>query len=151
VLRQVALSGPEPLGVVTLGEPPIPEELVTVCERAMRREIAERYPDAEAMAREVVAFLDGARRREQALVAIEKARALEPEIAALRGRAAARREEAQAIFDEVQPFDPVEKKRPGWELEDEAGRLARDAALRETAWLETVHGALSLDPDLPEA
>ena len=51
----------------------------------------------------------------------------------------------------VRPFDPVDKKRPGWALEDEAARLTRDAALRETQWLQAVHGALSLLPDLPEA
>ena len=82
---------------------------------------------------------------------VAEARALEPEIAALRARAARRREEAQALLAEVQPFDPIEKKRGGWALEDEAAALGREAALRETEWLQTVHGALILHPELREA
>ncbi|MFT3770047.1 MAG: SUMF1/EgtB/PvdO family nonheme iron enzyme [Minicystis sp.] len=124
---------------------------MALCEHAMQRESRDRYPDAEPLARELVAFLEGARRREQALAVLARARALEPEIADLRRRAARRREDAQAHLAGVQPFDPIEKKRPGWALEDEAARLGRDAALRETEWLQTVHGALILHPDLPEA
>ena len=51
----------------------------------------------------------------------------------------------------MRPFDPVEAKLPGWEREDEAERLERDAALGETGWMEELHGALAIDPDLPEA
>jgi serine/threonine-protein kinase len=51
----------------------------------------------------------------------------------------------------VLPFDPNDKKRPGWALEDEAARLGREAALRETEWLQTVHGALTIHAELPEA
>ena len=51
----------------------------------------------------------------------------------------------------MRPFDPVEKKEPGWALEDEAGRLEVAAALREAEWLEALQGALTVDPDLPEA
>ena len=76
---------------------------------------------------------------------------LEPEIAALRTLAAQRRAEAQALLQEVEPCDAVDRKRGGWALEDEAAALAREAALRETEWLQTVHGALILYPELPEA
>src|SRR5262249_3582998 len=38
-----------------------------------------------------------------------------------------------------------------WEEEDAAAQLGRAAALAETRWLTAVHGALSQDPDLPEA
>jgi serine/threonine protein kinase/formylglycine-generating enzyme required for sulfatase activity len=153
IVRQVLGGPPTPLAVAVAasGGPPIPWELEAVCERAMRREIVERYPDAEALAREVVAWLDGARRREQALGILESARAQRPAIAVLRDSAAERRTAAQALLGDLRPFDPIEKKRPGWQLEDEAARLEVDAALLETAWLQTVHGALSLDSDMPEA
>jgi serine/threonine-protein kinase len=151
VLRRVMTDAPTPLSEALRGRPPVPSELVVICERAMRREIAERYPDAEPLAADVLAFLEGARRREQALAVLGEAGALEPQIASLRARAAMRREEAEARLAEVQPFDPVEAKRAGWALEDEAKRLTREAALRETEWLQTVAGALSLDPDLREA
>jgi serine/threonine-protein kinase len=54
-------------------------------------------------------------------------------------------------LDGVRPFDPVEKKQAGWDLEDEAGRLEVTAALREAEWLEALQSALTVDPDLPEA
>ncbi len=133
------------------GGPPLPAELVEVCERAMRPAIEERYESAEALAADVVAWLDGVRRREQALGALDRARAIEPEIASLRREAAAREAEARSLASGVKPFDPIDKKRPAWALEDEAARLGRGAALAEARWSEAVHGALCLDPDLPEA
>ncbi len=151
VLRQVEAGAPPPLEEALRGRPKVPEELVVLCERAMQREIFERYLDAEPFAREIVAFLEGARRREQALAALDQARAVEPEIVGLRDQAGRKRREAQALLAEMQLFDPVEKKLPGWALEDEAAALDREAALFETAWLQRVHAALILDPDLPEA
>ncbi len=151
VLRQVKAGPPPRLVDVLRGRPAVPEELVAICERAMRREIPERYLDAEPLSRELTAFLEGARRREQALGVLDQARAMDPEIAALRGLALQRRGEAQTLLAEVKPFDAIEKKRGGWALEDEAATLGRKAALRETEWLQTVHGALILHPELPEA
>ena len=151
VLRQLMAGPPPPLAEALVGKPPVPEELLVLCERAMEREIEARYPDAEPLSRELLAFLEGARRREQALAILEEAGAIEPKIAELRALSARRREDAQARLAQIQPSDPVEKKRACWALEDEAAAFGRDAALHETAWLQTVHGALILHPDLPEA
>jgi serine/threonine-protein kinase len=150
VIAQVLAGPPRPVREAALPRR-IPDELAVVCERAMRRPIGERYADAEALARELLAWLDGARRREQALAIVACAGAIEPAIAALSARAAALRAQASALLDGVRPFDPVEKKRPGWALDDEAARLDVEAALREAEWLETLHGALAVDPELPEA
>ena len=151
VLEQVIAGPPPPLEGILRGRAAVPEELVAISRRAMRRAIDERYPSAEPFSSEVVAFLEGARRREQALGVIDQARALEPEIAELRALSARRRVEAHALLEVVEPSDPVEKKRGGWALEDEAAARAREAALRETEWLQTVHGALILYRVLPEA
>ncbi|AUX44456.1 protein kinase [Sorangium cellulosum] len=146
------LAGPPPSVIeAARGGPPAPAELCAVVERAMRREIAERTPSAEALAADVVAWLDGVRRREQAIAALDQARSLAPEIAALRAEAAGAEARARALKAELRPFDPIEEKRPAWAQEDEAARMGRAAALAEARWLEVVHGALSLDPDLPEA
>jgi serine/threonine-protein kinase len=151
VWRQVLAGPPPPVADAARGGPPVPAELCAICDRAMRREIGERYPSAEALAREVVSFLDGARRREQGLAILDRARAFLPEIAALRAEAAKAKAEARALLEALRPFDPVEKKRPGWEHEDASAQLLRKASLREVDWLQAVHGALSLDPELPEA
>lgn len=151
VLRQVLRGAPAPLSMVAEGGPPLPEELVTICERAMRRDPTQRYADAGSFAKDLFGWLDGVRRREQALFVLARAEAILPEIAAHWARAAALLAKARRAMNDVRPHDPLEIKRPIWALEDEAARLARDAALRETAWLEAAHGALSLSPDLPEA
>jgi len=133
------------------GGPPLPAELVAVCERALRRDAAERYPSAGAIAEEIVGWLDGMRRREQALAALEQARALDPEIAALRASAEQAEARARTLQAELRPFDPIDRKRPAWRLEDDAARRARTAALTEARWIAAVHGALSIDPELDEA
>jgi serine/threonine protein kinase/formylglycine-generating enzyme required for sulfatase activity len=128
-----------------------PEELCAVCERAMAREIGDRYESAEAMAAEVVAWLDGARRREQALAIVDRVRRVEPVIATLRARRGALEADARRLLEDVKPFEAVERKAPAWALSDEAARLGREIALRETEWLEGMHGALSVEPELLEA
>jgi serine/threonine-protein kinase len=148
-----ALLSDEPVRVpeAAPGGPPLPAELVALCERAMRPRVEDRPDGAEALAEEVVAWLDGVRRREQALAALDQARSLDPKIAALRAQAEEAQARARGMKSDLRPFDPVEKKRPAWSLEDEAARLGRAAAIAETKWMEAVQGALSLDPDLPEA
>ena len=150
VLAQVLAGPPAPVGEAAASKK-VPDELGAICDRAMRWEIRERHADAEALAREVLAWLDGARRREQALSVVQRARAMEPEIAELREREGELRARAQALLDGVRPFDPIERKRPAWALEDEAHRLSVQAAVREAEWNETMLGALTIDPDLHEA
>ncbi|WP_437964282.1 bifunctional serine/threonine-protein kinase/formylglycine-generating enzyme family protein [Sorangium sp. So ce260] len=151
VWRQVLAGPPIPVAEAAEGGLPVPKELCAICERAMQRDPAARHPDAEALAREIVDWLDGARRREQALGVLAGAHALLPEIAALRARAEEIAAEVRRGLASVRPYDPVEVKRPVWALEDEAARIRREAALREVAWIQAAHGALSVDPGLPEA
>ncbi|WP_170319523.1 bifunctional serine/threonine-protein kinase/formylglycine-generating enzyme family protein [Polyangium spumosum] len=151
VWRQVLAGPPIPLAEAARPGLVLPRELVAICERAMQRDPAARYPDAAALGREVLDWLDGARRREQARLALAEAAALLPEIAELRARARDVTAHARRLMEAVRPYDPVELKRPAWALEDEASRIAEDAALREAALLQAAHGALILDPELPEA
>lgn len=129
----------------------VPRELAAICERAMAREPADRYADAGELAVEIESFLSGARRRERALERLDEALARGPAIAALRAQAARLRADAAVLLAQRKPYDPVERKRPGWALEDEAERLEREAALGEIGWIQGVHGALAMDPELPEA
>ncbi|HWU88430.1 MAG TPA: serine/threonine-protein kinase, partial [Kofleriaceae bacterium] len=79
VLAQV-VTGPPPPVIEAAYPRRISVELAAICERAMQRAIEDRYPHAEALAADVVAWLDGARRREQALAVVERAGAMAPEI-----------------------------------------------------------------------
>ncbi|MFO0589291.1 MAG: SUMF1/EgtB/PvdO family nonheme iron enzyme [Polyangiaceae bacterium] len=150
VVRRIALGPPPRIREVVCRTGPLPEELERVAERAMERRTSDR-PSAEELASEILAWLDGARRREQALSVVAQARALEPEIASLRAEERARDAEARALAAGVRAFDPVESKRPVWQREDERDRLGQEASRREAAWLLAMHAALRIDPDLPEA
>jgi eukaryotic-like serine/threonine-protein kinase len=143
--REVLAGRPAPLDAS--GAPP---ELVAICEKAMAAEPERRHTDAGALAAEVEAFLVGAQRRERALAELAKAAALGPEVARLRARAEALHAEAKRLLDPVWACEPVEAKLPGWERQDEAERLTQEAALAETRWEQEVHGALAIDPELPE-
>jgi serine/threonine-protein kinase len=151
VIRQVLAGPPPPVIEAARDGLPVPPELASICDRAMARDPARRHADAAALADGVVAWLDGVERREQARAILARTEGLPAAIAALRARADRHREEAATLLRAVRPFDAVEAKRPGWALEDEAEALMVDAALRETAWLQAVHGALSVDPELSEA
>jgi serine/threonine protein kinase/formylglycine-generating enzyme required for sulfatase activity len=156
-------AGPAPqrVGRILEGPPPPiaeacrkgftpPTELVRACESAMQRETADRC-SAEQLATDIVAWLDGARKREEALGLLEEARRVSPEIARLRQSSERTLAQAGEILDGLRPSDPVATKRPAWELEERARGLGREAALLEAKWLQIVHGALSVDADLPEA
>ncbi len=128
----------------------IAAELVSICARAMATEPQHRYADAGALATEVHAFLDGAMRRERALAELEKSFSLGPQIQTQRARAAQLRHDAQHFLSSVRPFDPIDRKLPGWSREDEADALMQEATRLETNWIQAVHGALAIDPELPE-
>lgn len=150
-LRQVIAGAATPPIDAGRGGPPLPAELVAICERAMQRDIAARYPDASALADEVVMFLDGSRRREQALAIVARTEPLAPRVRELRAAAEALSREAAILLESTRPFDAVDKKAPAWERADEAARLAQEATLAETQWLQGLHGALSVEPELREA
>ncbi|WP_437943531.1 bifunctional serine/threonine-protein kinase/formylglycine-generating enzyme family protein [Sorangium sp. So ce281] len=149
--RAILAGPPIPVIAAAAGGPPPPVELVAACERAMARVIEARSPDAGALAEDLVAWLDGARRREQAKRALAAAEAKKPSLLSLRGLSAERQAEADGLLGAIRPFDPIEKKEPGWRCEDEAKALSVKAEIAEISFVEAVHGALSVDPDLDEA
>ncbi|MFZ5481866.1 MAG: SUMF1/EgtB/PvdO family nonheme iron enzyme [Myxococcota bacterium] len=151
VLQQVLQGPPVPVRTRAAGLPPLPDELVATCEHAMRREPGDRFPDAGALARELGAWLEGSRKREQAAAAVAEAEAVLPVVAALREKAEASRAEAQRLLGGVRPGDPVEVKLPAWEREDEAARLEEAAESAQVRFAEILRGALSQAPDLAEA
>jgi len=168
ILHQVVNSPPLPVGkaapVATIGlfstldedtparsGPPLPAELVEACERAMAREPDDRYASASDLADVVEAWLDGARRREQALKLTEQALAGVAEADALVANAAALRTESEALLEGIEPWRPEEDKAPGWAKAKAADEAERAAALKQLEVDQGLHGALQVSPDLPEA
>ena len=151
VWSQVLERPPPPLADVAAPGVEIAPDLAAICARAMAREPEDRYPDAGALAADMVHWLDGAQRRERALTELARVMAMGATIADLDEQAAQHRARARRHLSDVRPFDPVEVKAPGWALEDQAEGLEREAALQETRWLQGVYGALAIAPNLPEA
>ncbi|MEZ4296408.1 MAG: bifunctional serine/threonine-protein kinase/formylglycine-generating enzyme family protein, partial [Polyangiaceae bacterium] len=147
--RRILTGDPPRLSEVA--KPDVPGELLAICERAMAFEPGKRFSDGAEMAVEINAFLDGAHRRERALAELGTATLLKPEIDRRKALAGTLRAKAREVLSKARPADPVEVKLPGWELEDEAEKNDHEAELLETNWLQGVLGALSIDPELPEA
>src|SRR5262249_38804371 len=129
---QLPFHGPTAMATLMAsiaGSPPPPRELAPGCPLlledlclALLRERESRLSSAEAVAEEIEAYLAGA--KEQSRRAAEAASlAGRAEAPAGRYLAAEREREgllarARALLQATQGFEPIEKKRPGWELED---------------------------------
>jgi eukaryotic-like serine/threonine-protein kinase len=141
----------EPTAMAAHAGLPLPEDLVEACERAMAREQDTRFDNAATLAAEVTAWLEGAKRREKALAVVEDAHSLGPRAAALRGRAAELRAESELMLEGFALWEPEEKKAPGWAVADQADALDREVNALEFRVTQTLFGALTHAPDLPEA
>ncbi|MCB9758439.1 MAG: SUMF1/EgtB/PvdO family nonheme iron enzyme [Alphaproteobacteria bacterium] len=150
-LAALLLGPPPPVDQRRPDAPPMPEELVAVCTRAMARAPEDRYPNAGALAVELTAWLDGARKRERALAVVDEARDLLPRVAELRARAAAARAQAEGALAGIAPHQPVSDKRAAWGLLDDAAELERAADLAEVKATQLLRAALTHAPELPEA
>jgi formylglycine-generating enzyme required for sulfatase activity/tRNA A-37 threonylcarbamoyl transferase component Bud32 len=129
----------------------IPEGLKAICNRAMALRPSDRYPDAEAFSAELRDWLEGATRRSEALAVVEQADAMQPQIAQLHQEAAALRQEAAALLSGVAAWEPESRTGPGWQKEDRAAALEREAELLELSYLQTLQTALKQEPGLLEA
>ncbi len=144
------LEGPPP-PIDERAEISVPEDLKIACEKAMARAQKDRYQSALHLARAVQAWLDGAKRREQALTVVGQAQACLPEAEMFLEQARTLRTLAAALLDGVKGWEPEEKKHLGWEKEDQAEVLERMARLAAFRHEQQLHGALQIDPRLPEA
>ena len=128
-----------------------PPALVAICRRAMAHEPDERFQAVETLARELTDWLDGTKRRGEALAVVTQAAARASVALELHARAASLRSEAAARLADVMPWQPEADKSAGWTQEDQAAQLTRQAekaALDEELLL---HASLTHAPDLPEA
>ncbi len=146
-------AGPPPAPWVASreGGPPIPVELEEICLRAMAREPEDRPADAHVLAAEVGDWLEGVRRRDQALEILSRGDELLPRVERLRFQAAALRVQAAQLLEPLQGSVPATEREPAWALEDEADRLERKALLAEVEVVQLWGAALTTEPDLPEA
>lgn len=168
VLHQVLAGPPLPVGqatpTMTIGlysidaeqvaaktGPALPAELVNACARAMARDPSERFQTAPELAAEIEAWLDGARRREQALEVTRRALDGVAEAEALVARAVELRAESAALLDGIEPWRSEEDKAPGWTKAKEAEEAEQAASFKQLEVDQGLYGALQVAPDLVEA
>jgi serine/threonine-protein kinase len=129
----------------------IPDELAAVCARAPALDPRERYPDGAALGQAVDAFLEGARRREEARERLREGMEARSRHESL-GAALADVERGIASLErQTRPFSPIAEKAPLFAARDEAAQLR---VARATAFADLVGAgerALSHDPGNREA
>lgn len=128
----------------------IPAELRRACLIALSLDVEDRHSHAGLLAADIQAWLDGARRREQARDLVQRAAAHRPGMADRRHTARQLRERAAALLDAIPRNAPVADKRGAWELQDTAARLELEADQLELLFVQGVQGALNVFPGLPE-
>jgi serine/threonine protein kinase/formylglycine-generating enzyme required for sulfatase activity len=130
---------------------PIDEELDRICLKALAHHPEDRHADAGELAEDISQWLDGAKKREQALKLIHlatqaKKRAVDAERSASLLEASVKSQLAALPGNA-----PEGEKWPAWDAEDEARRKRREAQDERIAMSQHVHSALSVVPDLREA
>jgi serine/threonine-protein kinase len=133
------------------GNPPPPRQLVEICQRAMARDPTLRFADAGELSASVLAWLEGAQRREDALAMVTRARDLLPSVEALRDDSKALLEQASALLERIDPWAREEEKADAWMLEQSAEELSGQASLGSLEVEQLLLGALAYDPNLPQS
>ncbi len=124
----------------------IPADLAAICLRALDREPGARQPDGRDLAHEIEEWLEGARRRTEAMAHIEDAARWWEEFRAAREQTAAEEEHLAGLEAQTNTWTPVAEKTPLL-----AARKRRDALqlAAARAWGEAVvagERALAHDP-----
>ncbi len=131
--------------------PEYPEELRAICMKAMARKPEDRYVDGAAVVDALSGWLEGARRREEALNMLNDAKEKTEGRVRLRARADALRSEAVQMLDGVPVLAPMEQKKAAWRRFDSAKQLDSGAEVLEMLAIQLARAALAHDPDLGEA
>ncbi|MFT4625446.1 MAG: sulfatase activating formylglycine-generating enzyme, partial [Myxococcota bacterium] len=115
------------------------------------RDPAARHASAGELAAEVISWLEGAKKRDQALEVVATAAAMVPAAAHLRDEARVLREQAGTLLQAVPSWAPEADKVAGWRLEDRAAELEREADQRVVEREQLLRAALTHTAGLPEA
>ncbi len=144
-------------------EPTPPREIVAscpllledLCLALLAKDPEKRPKTAQDVANEIEAFLAGAReterRREEARRLCDNAKQPLARFAALELDRARLRREAEEKLKDVKPWEPVEKKRGGWALEDRAADAQRDGERAIAEAIELYTKAIGYDAESADA
>ena len=149
-LLEAVRAGP-PLGVREAARLPIADDLAEVVSRAMHRDPSGRHPDANALASDVEAWLQGSHRRDIARAMVVEADQTRALALSHRRAAAELREAAVQALLAIPKWAPASDKAAAWEMEDQAVELEREAEMIDARRVQEYRAALSHAEDSPEA
>jgi serine/threonine protein kinase/formylglycine-generating enzyme required for sulfatase activity len=124
-----------------------PLVLEDLCLALLQKDPSNRPESAELVAHEAEAYLEGAkekaRRREEADKLVARAKEPVARDAELQRLA----DQARKLLFDIKDHEPVERKRPGWELEDRAAAVEAEQARTVARAIELYTKALAYEPD----
>jgi serine/threonine-protein kinase len=135
--------------------PNCPLLLEDLCLAMIAKDPANRPDSADRVVAEAEAFLEGAkeraRRREEARRLCELAKVPVGQSRAFGREREQLVAEARRKLEDIKGFEPVERKRPGWALEDRAVQVERAQAAAMATAIDLYTKALGYDPELIDA
>jgi formylglycine-generating enzyme required for sulfatase activity/tRNA A-37 threonylcarbamoyl transferase component Bud32 len=150
----LATLGQDPAPPRTL-VPNCPLSLEDLCLKMLSKDRADRPSSAAKVADEVEAFLEGAkereRRRQEAERLVKEAAGPASDYVELGRERDRLLRDARGLLRDVKPFDPVEKKRPAWSLQQQARVAEAEQARALASAIELYNRALGIDPQCSEA
>jgi len=133
------------------GENGVPSALAEAVRRALSPDSDQRQADAGELGAEISAWLQGARRRDEARAVLASAQHCLPQARMLRDEAVQLRDEAVRSLDAVPSWATEADKAPSWKQLDRAALLEREADRLEHEHEQALSTSLRIAPSLPEA
>ncbi len=124
------------------------DDLDRICMKALAADIGDRYPTAAELAEDFASWLDGARKRERAMIEVQKADALVERANTLEEEARELASKAEQALVGVAKNAPVSDKITGWDLEERAKTAAAEARQARSRSVRSLRNAVSHAPDL---
>jgi serine/threonine-protein kinase len=151
-LKATARCEPEPPRIAAPGCPLLLDDL---CMSLLARDRDRRPQSAEEVAARIEDYLEGSKEKQRRLEEALRlcGRAEEPARRHVHLEAERQRLEARArdMLAGIKGWEPVEAKRPGWELEDLAEKAEREGSLALARAVELYTAAIGYEPQLVDA
>lgn len=155
ILEKLMSGPPEPIRVLNDNssnlKPPLPEELVDACEKAMARDKEDRYSSAAAFSKVIADWLDGAKKQEQALSIVQEALALDKTRQEMQKKAKKLLEESKEGLKQIPRWKSEEFKEEWWAMDSEAQKLSLESDLLQMVQEQKLQAALTHKSDLEAA
>ncbi|MEC8276825.1 MAG: serine/threonine-protein kinase, partial [Myxococcota bacterium] len=130
---------------------PLPDVLVEACQRAMSRDKIHRFRSVVEFTKVLSDWLDGSKKRDEALNVVESALSLTQQMRNLESQAAQLAAEAVAGLQKISKYEDESIKAPWWAKEQESRELAQRAQALDVLQEQQLQGALTHTADLEEA